>query len=311
METTEVRPAISLNNLLVATDFSALSQVALKYAAAIASRHQSKVYIAHVMPPIPRSFIPIEPVPPEFDSDRKQAAQDLAKLADSESLTNIPHQELLADGEICGALSELVLEHEIDLLILGTHGRGGIKTILLGSVAEAIFRNITCPVLTVGPAVPMEGRNGGRLRQILFATDFGASSLAALPYAIAMAKDDDAKLILLHVLAVPPALDADARWYSQTDLLEQREPARRTTFEKLKQLIPADANLPVEPQFVASWGILPRGIVNAAEELQADLIVMGANPVHFVRTSTHVPWTIAHEVVRHAKCPVVTVRSAA
>ena len=311
MQATEVRPAISLKNLLVATDFSTVSNVGLKYAEAIAARHQSKLYIAHVMPPEPRSFIPIEPVPPELDCDLKRSSNGLAEISRDEGLANIPHQELLERGDICTVLADLVRQYEIDLLVVGTHGRGGIKSILLGSVAEAIFRRITCPVLTVGPSVPEEARDGGRLQQIIFATDFGVSSLAALPYALEMAREDQAKLILLHVLAVPPALNADARWYSQTDLLEQREPTRRATLEKLKKLIPVDANLEIEPQCVASWDMLPRGILNAAEELQANLIVMGANPTHFVRASTHVPWAIAHEVVRHAKCPVLTVRSAA
>jgi nucleotide-binding universal stress UspA family protein len=149
------------------------------------------------------------------------------------------------------------------------------------------------------------------LHQILFATDFGPASLSALGLAIAIAKQDNAKLTLLHVLAALPSLHADTRWYSQVDWIEQRESARQAALERLRQLIAADANLPCDPEFVASSDVVPRGILSAAEERQADLIVMGVNSAFFVRTAAHIPWTVAHEVVRHAKCPVLTVRSRA
>lgn len=311
METAELRPAISLKHILVATDFSGISKVALRHAAAIAARHGSDLHITHVIPTVSQSFIPIEPVPPELDLERKQANREMAEFVADENLTHIRHQELLVQGEICDVLAELVREQEIDLLVLGTHGRGGIKTILLGSVAEEVFRRISCPVLTIGPAAPAEPRNAGHVHQILFATDFGPASQSALPHAIAMARDDNAKLILLHILAVLPALDADTRWYSRVEPIEWREATRQKTVELLKQLIPADANLPCDPEFVVACDLLPRGILNAAEERQADLIVMGVNPTMFVRTSTHIPWAVAHEVVQHAKCPVLTVRSEA
>lgn len=308
METTEVRTDVALKNIMVATDFSSTSKVALKHAAAIVEHHASNLYVIHVIPPLVRTPIPIETLAPEVELDRRQAKADLAEFVADETLAHIPHQELLERGEISGVLSELVQKYEIDLLVLGTHGRGGIGKILLGSVAEAVFRQVRCPVLTIGPAVPTEPKDTGRLHQILFATDFGPASLSALTHAIAMAQDDNAKLILLHVLVVPPALYADARWYSQADLMEQLEPTRRAAYQKLEQLIPSDTNLPVKPECIVVWDTLPHGILNAAEERQADLIVMGVNPVWLVRASTHIPWATAHEVVRHAKCPVLTVR---
>jgi len=158
-----------------------------------------------------------------------------------------------------------------------------------------------------GPAVPADGDDGARMHEILFATDFGAASLSALPRAIALAKEDNAKLILLHVMSSMPAVDAGPCWYSRTDLLEQREPGRRKALEKLASLVPANAGLPFAPECEAPFDFLPQGILTVASERHADLIVMGVKHAAFRWSSTHMPWTLAHQVVCHAKCPVLTV----
>jgi nucleotide-binding universal stress UspA family protein len=307
METLEIKQAISLKRILVATDCSAASKVALKYAAGFAARHGSKVYITHVIPPVPRSFIPIEAVPPELDMDRTQADRDMKAFLASGYLEHIEHELLLERGPIRAVLPELIRHHQIDLLVLGTHGRGGISALLLGSVAEEVFRLVSCPVLTVGPAVATEPKDAGHVRQILFATDFGSASLAALPYAISLAKEDAAQLVMLHVLAPIPTLNASPPWYSRAELIEQQEPARQRILDRLAQLIPKDELLSFAAEFVAPFDTLPWGILNVAEEREADLIVMGVNRAAFVRASAHMPWAVAHEIVRYAKCPVLTV----
>jgi nucleotide-binding universal stress UspA family protein len=309
METLEIKQAISLKRILIATDFSAASKVALKYAAGFAARHGSKVYITHVIPPVPRSFIPIEPVPPELDANRTQADRDMKNLLAGGYLEHVDHELLLERGPIRAVLPELIRHHEIDLLVLGTHGRGGIRTLLLGSVAEEVFRLVSCPVLTVGPAVGTEPKDAGHVRHILFATDFGSASLAALPYAISLAKEDAAQLVMLHVLAPIPTLNTTPPWYSRAELIEQQEPARQRILDRLAQLIPKDDHQSFASEFVAPFDTLPWGILNVAEERQADLIVMGVNRAAFVRASAHMPWAVAHEVIRYAKCPVLTVRS--
>jgi nucleotide-binding universal stress UspA family protein len=309
METLEIKQAISLKTILIATDFSTVSKVALKYAAEFAARHGSKVYITHVIPPAPRSFIPIEPVPPELDVDRTQADHDMKNLLACGYLEHIDHELLLERGPVRAVLPELIRHHKIDLLVLGTHGRGGISALLLGSVAEELFRLVSCPVLTVGPGVPDEPKNSGHVRQILFATDFGSASLAALPFAISLAKEDAAQLVMLHVLEPIPTLNTTPPWYSRAELIEQQEPARKRILDRLAQLIPKDEHLSFAAEFVAPFDTLPWGILNVAEEREADLIVMGVNRPAFVRASAHMPWVVAHEIVRYAKCPVLTVRS--
>jgi nucleotide-binding universal stress UspA family protein len=226
--------------------------------------------------------------------------------------SNVPHEVLLEQGPVWETLSELIQRDGIDLMILGTHGRGGLSKVILGSVAEQIFRLAPCPVLIVGPAVPSDrtGRKG--FRRILFATDFGVASLHALPYAIAFASDSEARLMLLHVVAPVPVLDVGPYWYAGTnitDVVSQQREARANTIEKLKQLIPDGAHLGSEPEFMVDFDYVPDSILKIAGDAEADLLVMGVNQSAWARVSAHLPWATAHEVLRRAKCPVLTVRS--
>jgi nucleotide-binding universal stress UspA family protein len=85
-----------------------------------------------------------------------------------------------------------------DLLVLGTHGRGGVKKVLLGSVSEEMVYSAHCPVLTVGPDVSPKPMPELRLRRILCATDLLPSSAKALAYALWMAQQEHAQLTVLH-----------------------------------------------------------------------------------------------------------------
>jgi hypothetical protein len=98
-------------------------------------------------------------------------------------------------GGVWEELQEIIFQKQIDLVVIGTHGRHGIEKLLLGSVAEQVFRHADCPVLTVGPHSYLEGRvewNGTQTYP--FATDFGEPSLGALPHAVSLAKGTKAKL---------------------------------------------------------------------------------------------------------------------
>ncbi len=188
METMELH-SVALKNILLATDFSEVSRRAVPYAAAIASRYGSKIYLVHVIPPGARMSMPIEPFPPELEDDRVKAGREMMDFLRGDALGGIPREMLVEQGPIRDALSSLIQRGDIDLLILGTHGRGGLKKVFLGSVAEELFRLAPCPVLTVGPAVPAAPAGPKEICRILFATDFGPASLNALHYAISFATE--------------------------------------------------------------------------------------------------------------------------
>ncbi len=308
METIALKQSVTFKNILLATDFSEVSKKAVPYAVAIASRYASKIYFAHVLPPKARTPIPIEPLPAELDRERVSAEVEMEIFLQN-ALVNVPHNVLLENGPIWDALSELIQRDEIDLLVLGTHGRGGLKKVILGSVAEELFRLAPCPVLTVGPAVPAEPAGARGFRRILFATDFGPASLHALQYAISLATESSARLILLHVVAPVPVVEVGPYWYPGTDFVEQQKTAKERYIGRLEDLIRPDANLPSKPEFLVDFDFAPDAIVRTAVVCDADLIVMGVNQAASARASAQMAWATAHEVVCHAKCPVLTVRS--
>ncbi|HXY11668.1 MAG TPA: universal stress protein [Terriglobales bacterium] len=307
METLDLEQSVSFKNLLLATDFSSISKSALAYAAAIASRYRSKIYVVHVIPPEPRMPIPMEVSFPELDRDRRQAELAMQAFVSGDQLKAIRHETLLPRGPIWLELSELIESHEIDLLVVGTRGRAGLRKVILGSVAEELFRQASCPVLTIGPAVP--AGMGTELRRILLATDFGEASQQALPYAFALAADSNAALTLLHVLMPSPFRNIGPYWYMGRDVVEAHETAQRNTLGRLKQLIPPERKLGSDPELLVGFGLVSHEIVRIAAASQADLIVMGVNRAASVRVSAHLPWATAYEVVGHAKCPVLTVRA--
>jgi len=205
-------------------------------------------------------------------------------------------------------LLDLMQGNDIGLLVLGTHGRGGLKKLILGSIAEQLFRLASCPVLTVGPRVP-DGMKENRFRHILFTTDFGAASLHALAHAISLAIEHEAKLTLLHVVTPIPVVEAGPLWYVGTDIVDREQKAQRETVKKLSQLIPPGVKLQSDPESVATLDYVPGGILKIAAGCQADLIVMGVKRVASVYASAHLPWATAYEVVCRARCPVLTVRA--
>jgi len=312
METIEFAQSVTLKNILLATDFSEHSAKTVVYAEALASKFGSKIYLVHVIPPQGRMPIPIEPWPLELDRPRLNEQQEMKAFLAEHAHLKVPHESLVKQGLIWETLSELIHRNQIDLMVLGTHGRGGLSKVMLGSVAEQIFRLAGCPVLIVGPAVPPDQTARREFRRILFATDFGPASLHALPYAIAFASDREARLMLLHVVAPVPTFDVGPYWYAGTnitDVVSQQREARANTIEKLKRLIPREAHLGSEPEFQVDFDYVPDSILKIAGDAEADLIVMGVNQSAWARVSAHLPWATAHEVLRRAKCPVLTVRS--
>ena len=185
--------------------------------------------------------------------------------------------------------------------MLGTRGRSGVAKFFLGSVAEEIFRQAPCPVLTVGPFTPGGPAWGGAITEIVYATDFSPESVAAAAHAISLAQEFQARLTLMHVIANE----------APGDLLLPGELVKATE-QHLRNLVPPEAELWCEPRFVVEQGSPAEKILEVAKHHSADLIVLGMHkPSGFPGADTHLPIAIAHKVISRAPCPVLTVRGQA
>lgn len=298
---------LGFKHILVATDFSTASERATECALAIARRYRSQVTLVHALPSEPREPVPMDS-PRELDRQRSEAEGKMKKLAEATAQIGLSHRLRIKRGRVWDVLASLIKLEDIDLVVLGTHGRGGLKKVALGSVAEEVLRQAECPVLTVGPKVADAA--SANFRRILFATDFGSGSSKAFSYALSLAEAEVAKLVLVHM--VPP-IPAFVVGYASAvctpgDLAEWQAMAKQEGLKKLKELVPPGTKLAVPPEYVVGTDFLPEGILNAAAQHGVDLIVMGANRVDSARIVSHIPWADTHHVICEARCPVLTVR---
>src|ERR1019366_8272916 len=281
MFTTAMKTRITLKNVLFATDFSPISEAAFQYAAAIARRFGSKLHAVHVVPPDAYKYVPGGAGELPWDLDEMQTKQEMKHLEDRMGV--IPHDATSTTNA--------------DMLVVGTHGRTGLGRVLLGSIAESVFRQSACPVLTVGPKVASDAPRDLEFNRVLFATDFSDESLAAAPYALGIAHEFQARLTLLNAVHLP------------LEPLESAQVLRSEAEKQLRKLLPADNDLWCTPDFIVTFGDAAQNILKVAKEQQADLIVIGVRGAGgAIRVATHVADAIAHEVVSHAKCPVLTIR---
>jgi nucleotide-binding universal stress UspA family protein len=206
-------------------------------------------------------------------------------------LQELPHEFVSLKGDAAESIKKLIKEKDADLVVLGTHGRTGITKALMGSVAESIYRHAPCPVLTVGPNVAGEPESLGDIHTILYATNFTPESLAAVPYAVSLAQENQARLYLLHLTETPISTAVEDELVS-----------------RLRDLVPRDAELSCAPKAFVDLGEPARKITELAEELMVDLIVLGPRRAGILPASNHLPGTTTAHVVSRALCPVLTIR---
>ena len=266
--------------------------------------------MAHVLPDA--TLVRPSPVDPVvFGSIYEQAHSGAQEKIQglSDRLKGFPHQTYIRHGKVCDALSEIIREQEIDLVVAGTHGRTGLGKLMMGSVAEEIFRQAASPVLTVGPRVAStqgvrESRHDHELlplqikfRQIFCATDFNPDSTQTVRYAVSLAREFQARLTLLHVIE------------DYGDRLHEHPGPIEIALRKLEELLPVDTELRYPPELLAEYGTPAELILQTANERDTDLIVLGVQAAAgHLSAATHLSGSTAHKVVVGANCPVLTVR---
>jgi nucleotide-binding universal stress UspA family protein len=136
------------NKILFPTDFSSLSDAALGHATALARDTGAALLILHVEEP-PAAYGAGEMYYgiPDPDNEALQAMLEQVKPTD----TTVPYEHRLVTGDPAGEIVRVAEEEKVDLIVIGTHGRTGLRRLLMGSVAEAVVRRAKCPVFTFKP----------------------------------------------------------------------------------------------------------------------------------------------------------------
>jgi nucleotide-binding universal stress UspA family protein len=144
---------IDLHHILVPTDFSKHSDNALVYAVAFAEKFQAELHILHVVQDL-AVFVPdmvsaAPPVAPPVEQITAAARGALDRIVRERQLGNLRVHTDVRQGPPFYEIVRYARETNVDLIIMGTHGRAGLAHVLLGSVAEKVVRKAPCPVLTV------------------------------------------------------------------------------------------------------------------------------------------------------------------
>ena len=291
-----IETRIQLKNILFATDFSPAACAAIPYAARLAELYGAKLWALHVSPPA------INPMtdPSTWDyaqeaAERKKQEQRRALLS---TFSGLRAQVLIEEGELRSTFESVISEYDIDLVVMGTHGRTGVSKLVLGSVAEEIFRSASCPVLTVGPHLAIGSHRNAAISRILLATDFGPAATAAAGHAVGLAVQCKACLTILHVGEEPNAHNV-GQWPE----------IEAAALRHLEELVPPEATHWCVPDYVVEHGEPAQRILDVAQQQGSNLIVLGIRPSRGVHgAATHLPFATAHKVVSRAGCPVLTVR---
>jgi nucleotide-binding universal stress UspA family protein len=144
---------IELHRILVPTDFSKFSQIALVYAAAFAEKFAAELYLLHVVQDL-AVFIPdmitVAPPPAPTVEQMTQAVHDaFDRIVKENQLDRFTIHREVREGTPFYEIIRFAQENDIDLIVMGTHGHTGLAHMLLGSVTEKVVRKAPCPVLTV------------------------------------------------------------------------------------------------------------------------------------------------------------------
>ena len=296
---------IEFKRILCPIDFSDASHHALDHAIAIAGWYESHITALHVIAP---GFTFEPPILFAERGNLKALAVDKdqvrARLDDwlaAATAAKVPSEARVSEGRPAEAVLAVAQSLPADLIVMGSHGRSGFERFVLGSVTERTLRNAGCPVLTVPPRAVTAAKLP--FKRILCPVDFSEPSLVALHTALSMAEEADARLVVLHVIDWPEEESILATSIDSNVL----DDAQRQAVQQLESFITDDSRVWSRPESKVSVGKAYREILAAADDMAADLIVIGVHGRNAVGLTLFGSTT--NQVVRRASCPVLTIRS--
>jgi nucleotide-binding universal stress UspA family protein len=291
---------LTLTRVLCATDFSAVSAKAERYAIALAQRFGARLALLHVDPPIPLAA-PYGEIPVDlalFDEQRRTADREMLAARERAKAAGLEVEVEIRGGSPAREILE-VARQGVDLLVIGTHGRSGFEHLLLGSVAEKVLRRAQCPVLIVPAAADPD--KGVLFSRILCPIDGSAASSAAVAFAVSLARETDGVIHLLQAvepLQMVSEIGAlDARAYEREAEAAARKTLHDAVSDELRRWCRIDEEVTV--------GKASQRILDAARDGSADIVVMGVRGRNAIDLLAFGSTT--NDVVRRAGCPVLVV----
>jgi nucleotide-binding universal stress UspA family protein len=292
---------LAIKSILLPVDFSAISASAARYAGVLTCRAQARLTVLHVIPWRPLSVnntdvslsssLALENTWNELIHE--QAVKEMAEFVKAH-LYGVSPSTYVLKGDIARVIVQQAHDNNTDLLVMATHGFGGFRRMLIGSITAKVLNDVACPVFTSthaesAPAVIPP------VRTIICAVDFGPQSEAVIRWAGDFARLTGAELYLAHVL---PRLPMGQWGYCETDL---NGPLRNEAEHKGQLLLQAAG---VDAPLLIANGPVVESLKDLANNHEADLLVIGRHHRESVFDRLR---DTAYAIIRESPCPVVSV----
>ncbi len=293
-----------IKKILCAIDRSPSSLQAFGYAIALARWQSARLNLLEVVeeappPPGVTRAPKSDGVPNET---RTALERDLRRALTARRASDVKVEISLRKGTAVQEILAQAKTSRADLIVIGSHGRGGVQRLVLGSVAERVLRLATCPVLTVRRGVRLVRRSRSPFETILCPTDFSAAANKAVAYAKRLAQEADAKLILMTAVEWP--FGDEVRSGAVAEIQKSIE---SDASDALTRLLPRPTPNGPRAQTIVAIGKASAAIVKVARARSVDLIVMGVSGRGALDMA--LLGSTTHHVIREGAWPVLTVRT--
>ncbi|MFC2171985.1 universal stress protein [Acidobacteriota bacterium] len=300
---------LNVKRILYPTDFSSCARQALPHAVLLAQEHQAELHMLHAV-----VLHENDPHKPEHHFDdpaslrkllRKKIAEQMVEdIKTSKEEVPKVFQEQRRGIASAHVILEYAKEKDIDIIVMGSHGRRGVKRLLLGSVAEEVVREASCPVMTIREV--KDSKPAESLTNVLVPVDFSKHSIQALGYAVEIGSAYKSKLHLLHVVEeeIYPTYCRPIRLAYLQEMLPEIEGKARHALKKLGKGV-------IGPEIAweshVTLGHPARDIIGMAQKYNIDLIVIATHGLSAIER--FLLGSVTQKVVRRAPCPVLTIKS--
>jgi len=297
---------IEFRHILCPVDFSDTSARALSYATAFATWYEAQLTVLHVVTRFDEAIVPSgDSSGNPYPGSRDDVIAKIRGSIEQAGAAALNPRPLAQEGRATELILQCAAAMKADLLVMGTHGLGGVHRLLLGSVTEKVVRTATCPVLTVPPSAPAVTAGPIVFKKILCPIDYSPSALKALEYALELGRQADGRVIVLCALeSLEPEEPSE---HVATDIRRHRQYILDHARERLHAQVAQESKTWCEIEEVVAIDRPYKAILERATTSNTNLIVMGAQGTGGIDLMLYGSNT--QHVVRAATCPVLTVRA--
>lgn len=284
MQLLENPSRLQLNDVLLVAQFPPWADVAVPYALELAREHRARMQVVHAVPAHLSPKVTRVSQGGAFRRSWREIVFDAGA-----------RNAVIGDDTMAARLDDMTGQHDFDLAIVSYGGTSRRSQGNVGKVLEHVLDATACPLMVIGPAVDTERVPRPEPATILHATDFSPHAFAAAQHAFSWSQEYQSWITLLHVI------EGIGAWTEH-----ERERLEESFRHWLRELVPGEAPSWCEVEHRVELGNPADRIVATAEQLHADLIVIGLAGMDAVGQNR--PGATALQVISNAPCPVLVVR---